>query len=684
MYPNLGPLKIKTVIYIEASYSRELVPFSAAKMRLLRRRFFIFTDGISGANRRRYATKYVAKVTSSSPSGRSLSAEVSLPNPLPSDVRGYALPRRHLICRATNLLLRHGTSSDAFSDLSDYLSSLSLSLTPDEASEILKSLNCPRLAVDFFHFVPSVCPSSHHDPFLYNRIILILSKSNLPDRFDRVRSILDQMVKSHVRGNISTVNILIGFLGNTEDLEMCLGLVKKWELKMNSFTYKCLLQAYLRSRDSSKAFHVYCEIRRGGHKLDVFAYNMLLDALAKDDKIDQACQVFEEMKRKHCRGDEYSYTIMIRTMGRIGKYNKAVDLFNEMITEGLTLNVVGYNTLMQVLAKAKMVDKAIQVFSKMVETGCRPNEYTYSLVLNLLVAEGQLVKLDGIVEMSKRYMTQGIYSYLVRTLSKLGHVSEAHRLFCDMWSFPVKGERDSYMSMLESLCGAGKTVEAIEMLSKIHEKGVVTDTMMYNTVFSALGKQKQVSHIHDLFEKMKKDGPCPDIFTYNILISSFGRVGEVDEAIKIFEELESSDCKPDIVSYNSLINCLGKNGDVDEAHVRFKEMQEKGLNPDVVTYSTLMECFGKSERVEMAYRLFEEMLVKGCHPNIVTYNILLDCLEKSGRTAEAVDMYTRMKQQGLTPDSITYSVLERLQSGSHGKSRIRRKNPVTGWVVSPL
>lgn len=285
MYPNLGPLKIKTVIYIEASYSRELVPFSAAKMRLLRRRFFIFTDGISGANRRRYATKYVAKVTSSSPSGRSLSAEVSLPNPLPSDVRGYALPRRHLICRATNLLLRHGTSSDPFSDLSDYLSSLSLSLTPDEASEILKSLNCPRLAVDFFHFVPSVCPSSHHDPFLYNRIILILSKSNLPDRFDRVRSILDQMVKSNVRGNISTVNILIGFLGNTEDLEMCLGLVKKWELKMNSFTYKCLLQAYLRSRDSSKAFHVYCEIRRGGHKLDVFAYNMLLDALAKDDKV---------------------------------------------------------------------------------------------------------------------------------------------------------------------------------------------------------------------------------------------------------------------------------------------------------------------------------------------------------------------------------------------------------------
>ncbi|CAD5315282.1 unnamed protein product [Arabidopsis thaliana] len=508
------------------------------KMKLLRRRFFNSVNTITRPNRRHYATKYVAKVTSSSPSGRSLSAEVSLPNPLPADVRGYPLPRRHLICRATNLITGASNLSDAFSDLSDYLSSLSLSLTPDEASEILKSLNSPLLAVEFFKLVPSLCPYSQNDPFLYNRIILILSRSNLPDRFDRVRSILDSMVKSNVHGNISTVNILIGFFGNTEDLQMCLRLVKKWDLKMNSFTYKCLLQAYLRSRDYSKAFDVYCEIRRGGHKLDIFAYNMLLDALAKDEK------PFVRLIR------------LVKTMGRIGKCDEAVGLFNEMITEGLTLNVVGYNTLMQVLAKGKMVDKAIQVFSRMVETGCRPNEYTYSLVLNLLVAEGQLVRLDGVVEISKRYMTQGIYSYLVRTLSKLGHVSEAHRLFCDMWSFPVKGERDSYMSMLESLCGAGKTIEAIEMLSKIHEKGVVTDTMMYNTVFSALGKLKQISHIHDLFEKMKKD--------------------------------------------------------------------------------------------------------------------------------EAVDLYSKMKQQGLTPDSITYTVLERLQSGSHGKSRIRRKNPITGWVVSPL
>ncbi|KAK7303580.1 hypothetical protein RJT34_14490 [Clitoria ternatea] len=637
--------------------------------------------------RRHFGTKYTAKITSTSPTGRSLAAEVTPPPSPPYDTRGYLLPRRDLICKATQILLSTSSPpslSDPFSDLSDYLQSLSLTLTPLEASEILKALKNPSLSLRFFHFCPSLSPNFRHESFTYNRLFLILSKSTNPSRFDQARSLLDHMLRHGVRGSISTVNILVGFFGNGDDLERCIGLVKKWDLSLNAYTYKCLLQAYLRSRDSSNAFRVYLDMLRRGYNLDIFGYNMLLDALAKDQKVDNANQVFEDMKRRHCEPDVFTYTIMIRMTGKSGKTDESLALFQVMLAKGCTPNLIAYNTMIEALAKGRMVDKAILLFSKMVENGCQPNEFTYSLLLNLLVAEGQLHKLDSIMEWSKKYMNKQIYAYFVRTLSKLGHDSEAHRLFCNMWNFHDKGDRDAYMSMLDSLCNAGKMTEAIDLLNKIHEKGITPDTIMYNTVFTALGRLKQISHIHDLYEKMKQDGPPPDIFTYNILISSFGRAGRVDSAVKIFEELENSNCKPDVVSYNCMINCLGKNGDVDEAHMRFKEMQEKGLNPDVVTYSTLIECFGKTDKVEMACRLFDEMLSEECTPNLVTYNILLDCLERCGRTAEAVDLYAKLKQQGLTPDSITYAVLERLQSGGQGKLRFRRQNPITGWVVSPL
>lgn len=93
------------------------------------------------------------------------------------------------------------------------------------------------------------------------------------------------MERSNIRGTISTVNILIGFFGRSDDLQKCMELVKKWDLRMNCYTYKCLLQAYLRSLDVDEGFRVYNEIRKKGYKLDIIGYNMLLDALAKNEKV---------------------------------------------------------------------------------------------------------------------------------------------------------------------------------------------------------------------------------------------------------------------------------------------------------------------------------------------------------------------------------------------------------------
>lgn len=255
--------------------------------------------------RRCFATKYTARITSTAPTGRSLAAEVTPPPPLPSDPRGYLLPRRDLICKATQILLSPPPSSfsDPFSDLSDYLQSLSLSLSPLEASEILKNLKSPSLALKFFHFCPSLSPDFRHESFTYNRLFLILSKSTNPARFDQARDLLSQMHRNAVRGSISTVNILVGFFGSGEDLERCVALVKKWDLRLNAYTYKCLLQAYLRSRDSSTAFQVYRDMVTRGYKLDIFGYNMLLDALAKDEKV-CSCFLFSLLSGFSCRLDE--------------------------------------------------------------------------------------------------------------------------------------------------------------------------------------------------------------------------------------------------------------------------------------------------------------------------------------------------------------------------------------------
>lgn len=100
------------------------------------------------------------------------------------------------------------------------------------------------------------------------------------------------MAELRVKGNISTVNLLIGVFGGkdgygggVDELMMCVGLVRKWGLRMTNYTFKCLLQALLRLNELDKALNVYKQMRELGYKLDIFAYNMLLDALVKAGKV---------------------------------------------------------------------------------------------------------------------------------------------------------------------------------------------------------------------------------------------------------------------------------------------------------------------------------------------------------------------------------------------------------------
>ncbi|KAJ0007741.1 hypothetical protein Pint_29471 [Pistacia integerrima] len=90
--------------------------------------------------------KIIAKISLTSPTGRSLTAEVTTPQPIPSDSRGYPIPRHLIICKATRLIqYRTATSS-----LSDYFSSLS----PPHFSRSLRNSQIPKLSSSCIYFFP--------------------------------------------------------------------------------------------------------------------------------------------------------------------------------------------------------------------------------------------------------------------------------------------------------------------------------------------------------------------------------------------------------------------------------------------------------------------------------------------------------------------------------------------------
>ncbi|KAJ3691944.1 hypothetical protein LUZ60_012294 [Juncus effusus] len=342
-------------------------------------------------------TTYTARVVHSDKSGRSISVAIDSPSSLPISGHLPRQPRHHLICHVTNLL--RSSSPDPYISVSDFVSSLDSPLTTLEASLILKSVKYPSEGLRFFDFLSDL-GNFKHDCCTYNRILHIVSRTG---DVQLVCSLLDRMEKEGIKGNVATINILIGVLG-INGVEKCVKLVKKWGVKINEYTYKCLVQAYIRARDVERGFRVYEEMRKKGFKLDIFAYNMLLHALVQADMADNARKVFDEMKMNNCKPDLYTYTILIRMSGRIekginpdvftysiliecfGKSNKvemARELFDEMFRERIKPNIVTYNILMDCLEKKGEINEAFRVFERLKEQGLSPDLITYSIVEKL-------------------------------------------------------------------------------------------------------------------------------------------------------------------------------------------------------------------------------------------------------------------------------------------------------------
>ncbi|GJN21062.1 hypothetical protein PR202_gb08509 [Eleusine coracana subsp. coracana] len=124
------------------------------------------------------------KVVGGGPSGAGQESR----SPPPRSTRGATRSRAGTSSAPPPRILRSPASPSPLLDLADYLSSHRLTLTADEASEVVKALSPdPALALAFFRFAGASLPGFRHDAFSYNRILALLFR-NRADPSEAMRS----------------------------------------------------------------------------------------------------------------------------------------------------------------------------------------------------------------------------------------------------------------------------------------------------------------------------------------------------------------------------------------------------------------------------------------------------------------------------------------------------------------
>ncbi|EYU40958.1 hypothetical protein MIMGU_mgv1a026647mg, partial [Erythranthe guttata] len=263
-------------------------------------------------------------------------------------------------------------------------------------------------------------------------------------------------------------------------------------------------------------------------------------------------------------------------------------------------------------------------------------------------------------------------------LRKNGHILAARDLLLDKTIY--KPDVKAYNAVINGLCKNGTLDDALELKSRMIDKGISPTVVTWKEVKGLLNEM--VNHKISL-----------DVVTLNVLVDAFCKEGNVkeareqekmDKAKELFDSITGNGLKPSIISYGTLMNGYCKRGKVDEALRLFLEasskglehttalckthqiaeafsflraMEDKGVSPNIITYGILINGLCKDGKLEDAKNILNELPSKGLQPNIKIYAVIIRALCEEGFVDEAKDVLIKMERSGCAPDSMTYNTI---------------------------
>ncbi|RZC88433.1 hypothetical protein C5167_016235 [Papaver somniferum] len=220
-------------------------------------------------------------------------------------------------------------------------------------------------------------------------------------------------------------------------------------------------------------------------------------------------------------------------------------------------------------------------------------------------------------------------------------------IFEKMSSEGCKADVFTFNSLIYGSCKADRLEEALGFYHDMLLKGVIANSVTYNTLIHALLRTGKLQ----VFPRTL------DVITYNALIKKYVAEESVDKAWGIYNGMLEKGVAPNNVSFNMLVNGLCRTGRVEEARKLLTDNIEQGFEPDIVSYNSIINGFCKSGRIHEAMKLLDKLNHTGMRPDIITYNTIISWCCKARMLDDAYLLLCRGVKNGVTPNSRTCWIL---------------------------
>lgn len=344
--------------------------------------------------------------------------------------------------------------------------------------------------------------------------------------------------------------------------------------------------------------------------------------------------------------DEDIFVTIVRGLGRASMFRDVIKVLDLVSKFGKTPTLKVFNSILDVLVEQD-IDIAREFYrKKMMGSDIQGDDYTFGILMKGLcltnrIGDGfkllQLIKNRGVIPNTI------IYNTLLHALCKNGKVGRARSLMNEMVDF----SQVTFNIMISAYCGEENLVQALVMLEKCFNLGLVPDVITLTKVVEILCGRGRATEAVEVVEKVESKGGIVDVVAYNSLIKGFSSSGKVRVGHRFLKEMERKGCLPNIDTYNILISGFCESRMLDSAFEMFNEMKMVGINRNFVTYDTLIRGFcSGGGRMKNGFKILELMEESkgGAGGHISPYNSVIYGLYKENRMDEALEFLAKMER----------------------------------------
>ncbi|XP_073317600.1 pentatricopeptide repeat-containing protein At3g49740 [Primulina huaijiensis] len=391
---------------------------------------------------------------------------------------------------------------------------------------------------------------------------------------------LDHVVRDEI-----TYNAVIAGLGSVEREDEALLMFKDMQnvgLKPTDLTFLSVMGACMFCR---MAVQIHCQAIKMGFEYFTSVSNATISMYSRCEELNAACLVFERLEAK---------------------------------------DVVSWNAVIASYSQENLGTDAIFAYMQMQKNGIEPDEFTIGGLLASLEWGVLVEMIHAVVIKNALILKHEVSNALVSAFSSCNEISQANKLFCDMYSRNLI----SWNAMISGYRLNGLPEQGLQQFFELLQSGMRPNHYTLSIVLNIYASKSDLRHGKQMHAYILRFMHFSHVLIGNSLIAFYAHVGALHLSLRVFQTMVHKD----VVSWNSVISAYAQNGEGNKAMNCFQDMQFCGkIRPDKATFTAVLTACSRSGLVAEGIQIFSVMVKDyDMEPDTSHFSIIVDLLGRAG------------------------------------------------------